>query len=102
VAGPPAALRAENDRGNPLLGVPATMSGQVGSKPGCCATLATLARTATGLPSVGLGLVARFAREPPAVALDLTNRKHRNGPTGTVALVFLPERELLREEARAS
>ena len=47
-------------------------------------------------------MVARFAREPPAVALDLTIRKHRNGPTGTVALVFLPERGLLREEARAS
>jgi replicative DNA helicase len=40
--------------------------------------------------------------EPPAVALDLTVRKHRNGPTGMVALVFLPEKGLLREEARAS
>jgi replicative DNA helicase len=39
---------------------------------------------------------------PPAVALDLTVRKHRNGPTGTVELVFQPERGVLREEAPAS
>jgi replicative DNA helicase len=39
---------------------------------------------------------------PPAVALDLTIRKHRNGPTGTVELVFLPEKGVLREEARLS
>ena len=39
---------------------------------------------------------------PPAVALDLTVRKNRNGPTGMVELVFLPERGLLREEAPAS
>ena len=62
-AWPPSALRAENDRRNPLLGVPATLSGQVGSTPGCCATLATLACTATGLPSVSLGLAPRFARD---------------------------------------
>jgi replicative DNA helicase len=37
---------------------------------------------------------------PPASALDLTVRKHRHGPTGTVELVFLPERGLLREETR--
>jgi replicative DNA helicase len=36
------------------------------------------------------------------VALDLTVRKNRNGPTGMVELVFLPDRGLLREEAPAS
>ena len=39
---------------------------------------------------------------PPALALDLTIRKHRDGPTGTVELVFQPERGVLREEARPS
>jgi len=39
---------------------------------------------------------------PPAVALDLTVRKNRNGPTGMIELVFLPDRGLLREEAPAS
>jgi replicative DNA helicase len=39
---------------------------------------------------------------PPAVAVDLTIRKHRNGPTGTVELVFLPDRGLLREEAQVA
>jgi hypothetical protein len=38
------------------------MSREVRSKPGCCATLASLARTATGLPSVGLGLGEEFIK----------------------------------------
>jgi hypothetical protein len=44
----------------------------VRSKPGCCATLASLARTATGLPSVGLGLavLARGAGPPGERAGD--------------------------------
>ncbi len=37
---------------------------------------------------------------PPARALDLTLRKHRNGPTGKVPLVFLPDRGTFQEEAR--
>jgi replicative DNA helicase len=37
--------------------------------------------------------------QPPAIALDLTCRKSRNGPVGSVGLVFLPDRGLLREEA---
>ncbi len=40
--------------------------------------------------------------QPPAIALDLTVRKNRNGPTGTIELVFLPERGLLREEQAPS
>jgi len=56
--------------------------------------------------SADVALFLTEARErkavPPAVALDLTVRKHRNGPTGTVELVFLPERGLLREEMPAS
>jgi replicative DNA helicase len=39
---------------------------------------------------------------PPAMALDLTIRKHRDGPTGVIELVFQPDRGVLREEARAS
>jgi len=35
---------------------------------------------------------------PPAVGLDLTVRKQRNGPTGSVELVFLKERGIMREE----
>jgi replicative DNA helicase len=40
--------------------------------------------------------------QPPAMGLDLSVRKNRNGPTGKVELVFLPERGVLREEERAS
>jgi replicative DNA helicase len=56
--------------------------------------------------SADVALFLTEARErsaaPPAVALDLTIRKHRNGPTGLVELVFDPSRGLLREEVSAS
>ncbi len=37
---------------------------------------------------------------PPALALDLHLKKQRNGPTGKVPLVFLPDHGIFREEAK--
>ncbi|HVT58949.1 MAG TPA: DnaB-like helicase C-terminal domain-containing protein [Thermoanaerobaculia bacterium] len=53
---------------------------------------------------VALFLTAAKERNaaPPAVAVDLTVRKHRNGPKGTVELVFVPDRGVLREEAHVA
>lgn len=50
---------------------------------------------------VALFLTAAKERtaSPPAVAVDLTVRKNRHGPTGSVDLLFLPARGTLREVA---